>query len=232
MILFILVIIIYIYFINRKGMKVLLIHFDSVKSKNIVKILKSLNCNVIEYNPYIHNINARKIRVFMECNSLIISGNNPKLMTVEVPKMDSVPFGKSFYSRVKRIIDLFQHKKILGICYGSQILYKYYGGKTMYHLNEYGHKRGEHYKTIYFKKDAIFKNIKKTNSFNFFRNILLDPNDKPSNIKIISYDITEINKIKYNNISGFKINNNVYGLIFHPEASNDGYNIFKNFLFI
>lgn len=209
-------------------MNILLLHFNSIKSHKIIEILKKLNCNVYDYDPYINYLTDKKIKLYKKCDALIISGSNPKYDTTEIPELDNK---SSFYMRIKRVIDLFTHKKILGICYGSQILYKYFGGDCMYYKDIYGHTIGEHFKKILIKntREPIFKNVQKHHVFNFYRNILLDPTNKPNNIKIISHDITNIKLNK--NISGFKINNKIYGLIFHPESSfTSGYNILYNFI--
>ena len=216
----------------------LLLHFNSIKSRKILKFLKESNIDVIEYNPYNEYITTNKIKEYKTCNSLIISGSNPKLKTIEMPQIETDPFGKSFYSRVEQVIDLFQgsSKKILGICYGSQLLWHYYGGVTDYHQNLYGKRIGEHNKTIKIMKpvDKLFTRLPSNNSFNFYRNILLYPqSDIDKRVRIIGTDETIYNNKKYNNISAFRVNGSrIWGVIFHPESSlrGGGVRVFTNFL--
>ena len=216
----------------------LLLHFNSIKSLKILKYLKESNIDVIEYNPYNENITKNKIKEYKKCNSLIISGSNPKLKTIEIPKIKTDPFGKSLYSRIKLVIDLFQgsSKKILGICYGSQLLWHYYGGITDYHQKLYGKRIGEHTKNIKIKKpvDELFTRLPSNNSFNFYRNILLIPQlEIGKRVIIIGTDETIHNNKKYNNISAFRVNGRrIWGVIFHPESSlhGGGIRVFTNFL--
>ena len=218
---------------KRKNDKILLVHFDSVKSRKILIELKARSNNVIEYNPYIENLTKKKLESYKRCSGLVISGNNPDLKTVELPRIRIDPFGRSFYDRIKRIIDLFQDKKILSICYGSQLLWHYYGGTCNYHEDVYGYRVGSNSKKIYMKtpRDRLLKGVHIDNKMIFFRNILLSPDSVPKNVSIISLDETlhkgNVNK----NISGYRVNNkNIWGVIFHPESSRDGKIIFDNYM--
>ena len=166
---------------NKSDKSILLLHFDSVKSRKILKVLISSGVNVTVYNPYKENLTSKKIESYKRCDGLVISGSNPDMRTIEIPRINMVPFGKSMYGRIERVIDLFQGKgkKILGICYGSQLLWHYYGGRCEYHKNLYGRRIGEHDKKIRVLKpvDDILKGCggRGKNKFNFYRNILLDP---------------------------------------------------------
>ena len=218
--------------LKRKNDTILLVHFDSVKSRKILRELKARS-NVIEYNPYIENLTKKKLESYKRCSGLVISGNNPDLKTVELPRIRIDPFGRSFYDRIKRIIDLFQDKKILGICYGSQLLWHYYGGTCIYHEDVYGYRVGSHSKKIYMKtpRDRLLKGVRIDNKMNFFRNILLSPDPGPKNVRIISLDETLHKGNVKKNISGYRVNNkNIWGVIFHPESSRDGKIIFDNYM--
>ena len=218
---------------------ILLLHFDSVKSRKIRKVLISSGANVTEYNPYKENLTSKKIESYKRCDGLVISGSNPDMRTIEIPRINIVPFGKSMYGRIERVIDLFQGegKKILGICYGSQLLWHYYGGGCEYHKNVYGSRKGEHDKKIRVLKpvDDILKGCcgKGKNKFNFYRNILLDPGHVPKNAKILALDETIYKGKRFENISTFRMGRRrVWGVIFHPESSMEtgGSDIFNNVL--
>ena len=224
---------------NNKNNKnhILLLHFDSVKSRKILQVLKSSGANVTEYNPYKDNLTSRKIELYKQCDGLVISGSNPDVRTIEIPRINIVPFGKSIYGRIERVIDLFQSKgkKIFGICYGSQLLWHYYGGGCEYRKNVYGHRKGQHYKQIQVLKpvDDLLKGIGPENKFNYFRNILLDPDAPPKNARILALDETIYEGNKKYNISAFRMGGKrVWGVIFHPESSmrTGGSVLFNNFL--
>jgi len=205
-------------------MSVLLIHYNSVKSKLLLKILKNKNYSIIEYNPYTEYLTQKKLYNYSLCDSLILSGMNVKMKTIKIPLLTNDRFGKSFFERISKIIKLFEKKKILGICYGSQLLWHYYGGNTLYYKNIYGYTSKEHTNKIIFTENIIFNNLKKDNSFVFNRNILLDKMNIPHKCNILAKD-------KQSNIAAFVINKNIYGVLFHPEVSGEyGDILLTNFL--
>ena len=192
-------------FHNEKN-KVLIIDFGSQLTKLISRRTRELGV----YSEIITPSELLKIKNFDKIKGLIFSGGPS---TVTDKKFQSVPK------------DIFKKKiPILGICYGLQLIAKILGGKI-----KPSKKRREFGRAILYKHKSslLTKNFLTSKS-----SVWMSHEDAvvklPKNFKIVAS--TKDSKMTI--IENKK--NKIYGVQFHPEVThtNNGKQIFKNFLFL
>ena len=192
-------------FHNNKD-KVLIIDFGSQVTKLIARRIRELGV----YSEIITAKNLVKLREYQNIKGLIFSGGPS---TVTKKKYQSVPK------------EIFEKKiPILGICYGLQLVAKIFGGKIK-----------PSKKTREFGRAFLFKtksSLLTKNYLNKKKSVWMSHEDAvvklPKNFKTIAstknsrFTIIENTKKK------------IYGVQFHPEVTHtdDGRQIFKNFLFL
>ncbi len=191
---------------NDEKNKVLIVDFGSQVTKLIGRRIRELGV----YSEIITPNDLLKIKKFTKIKGLIFSGGPS---TVTSKKFQSVPK------------EIFQKKiPILGICYGLQLITKIFGGKikSSKKRREFGRA------TLYKKKSSLLtQNFLKSKSY-----VWMSHEDAvvklPKNFKIVAS--TKDSKMTI--IENKK--NKIYGVQFHPEVThtNNGKQIFKNFLFL
>ena len=184
-------------------MSVVILDFGSQYSQLIAKIVRRLNI-YCEIFPYNKFDCENK-----EFEALILSGSP-----------DSVGENKELDKRIKKIIP---NKPILGICYGAQYLANLLGAKIANSKHrEYGRS----------KLSFIDKNSKLLKGINIGSTVWMSHGDCIVTGENNNFQVTSKNKD--NNIVSFESKeNNLYGLLFHPEVyhTEKGLDIFNNFLF-
>lgn len=117
-------------------------------------------------------------------------------------------------------IDYFKDKKyILGVCLGFQAIAQYFGCAVL-KAKEPVH--GETSK-IYFKEDEkLFKGFKQGFEATRYHSLTVKENGK----------IAKTAWLEDGTIMGLRVDNNIFGVQFHPEAilTQNGIEIFKNFI--
>ncbi len=192
-------------FQNNKD-KVLIIDFGSQVTKLIARRVRDLGV----FSEIITPKELKKIKNYENIKGLILSGGPS---TVTKTNFQSVP--KEIFN--KKI-------PILGICYGLQLIAKLFGGKI-----KPSKKKREFGRAILFKKkeSALIRNFLNTKN-----SVWMSHQDAvvklPRKFKIIAS--TKDSKLTIIE----NTQNKIYGVQFHPEVThtNNGKQIFKNFLFL
>ena len=180
---------------------------------------------VVDFYSQLNQLIARRIR---ECNvySEIVPHNTPiEVIKAKNPKGIILTGGPAnVYSDDSPKCDpkLFElGVPVLGICYGMQLMAHLLGGK----VESAGKEEYGVYTATLNKNTSIFNGFDEKNDF------LMSHFDKvtevPSGFEVISStDTTPISAMQ-------NIDKNIYGVQFHPEVenSNNGIQIFRNFLF-
>ncbi|MCM8772973.1 MAG: glutamine-hydrolyzing GMP synthase [Candidatus Omnitrophica bacterium] len=180
-----------------------IIDFGSQYTQLIARRIRELNiyCEIFHFTTKYEELKNKNVSV------LILSGG-PGHVDKENLRFDEKIFkNNEFY--------------ILGICYGMQLIAKYFGGKVSHgKVREYG-------KTIFYPdiNEEIFEGLKKETIV--WMSHWDYVSELPENFKVIG----RTDNIK---IGAFRDKNKkIYGLQFHPEVihTKEGKKILKNFLF-
>ncbi|NUJ97211.1 aminodeoxychorismate/anthranilate synthase component II [Candidatus Gracilibacteria bacterium] len=124
----------------------------------------------------------------------------------------------------EELLDYFKDKiKILGICLGHQLIYKYFGGNVIV-ANEIMH--GKEDFAIINNESIIFKGLKDNIKIMRYHSQIGENISLPNNLEIIAKTNNIIMGIKHKKYD-------IWGVQFHPESigTPDGLKILKNFLF-
>ncbi|MBM0637036.1 aminodeoxychorismate/anthranilate synthase component II [Campylobacter sp. VicNov18] len=178
-------------------------NYDSF-SYIIVYYLKELgyDCKVIKNDSF---KKAKELKKFNFTHLIISPGPNS-------PKESKMSLKAIKYFKKK--------KKILGICLGHQCIAEVFGGEVSPMEKPMHGKISK----LYFKKDPLFKGIKKENPICLYHSLHIST--MPKSCKILAHNsqniIMAIKHKKYD----------IYGLQFHPEAilTQKGKILLKNFM--
>ncbi len=191
---------------NVRKDKIIIIDFGSQVTKLIARRIR-------EFKVYseIYTINEiSKINDFSEIKGIILSGGPSTVTKSNFPKIP------------KNIFNL--NIPILGICYGLQLIAKYFGGKVQPNIKKREFGRAQ----LFIKKKSLLtQNYYKKN----FTNVWMSHQDS---VFKLPKGFTKIASTKYS--SNTIIENTqkrIYGIQFHPEVTHtdNGKILFKNFLF-
>ena len=185
--------------------RVLILDFGSQVTQLIARRIRQQGV-YCEIHPY--NKSKEKIRDFSP-KAIILSGG-PASTTIKKPLMPD----KSIYSL---------NVPILGICYGHQLICKYFGGKV---INSKKREFGKAFIKIK-KKSKIFQGIYKNNKdYQVWMSHGDKVNKLPKNFKIIA----STTNAKFAVIANEE--KKIYGLQFHPEVIHtlNGKEILRNFI--
>ena len=185
--------------------RVLILDFGSQVTQLIARRIRQQGV-YCEIHPY--NKSKEKIRDFSP-KAIILSGG-PASTTIKKPLMPD----KSIYSL---------NVPILGICYGHQLICKYFGGKV---INSKKREFGKAFIKIK-KKSKIFQGIYKNNKdYQVWMSHGDKVNKLPKNFKIIA----STTNAKFAVIANEE--KKIYGLQFHPEVIHTlkGKEILRNFI--
>ncbi|MCM8814773.1 MAG: glutamine-hydrolyzing GMP synthase [Candidatus Omnitrophica bacterium] len=182
---------------------VAILDFGSQYTQLIARRVRELKiyCEIYPYNVPASNLKEKNVRV------IILSGGPGHITESE---LSFVPDNEIFRGQFK----------ILGICFGMQVIAKFFGGKVERgKVREYG-------KTVFYpEKDIIFEDVPQSTV------VWMSHYDQvtrlPDGFKIIGRtENCDIAAIKKND-------GTIYGLQFHPEVlhTEKGKTILKNFLF-
>ena len=180
-------------------------NYDSF-TYNIVEYFKLLNINPLIYKNDKITINELKKKNF---SSIVISPgpNSPSEAGITLD-----------------IIDYFKDKKkILGVCLGFQAIAKYFGADIL-KANEPTHGLTS---KIFFKTDEkLFYGFKQGFSATRYHSLVV------KNIEKSKGKIQKTAWLKDDTLMGLRVDENIAGVQFHPEAilTQNGIEIFKNFL--
>ena len=169
---------------------------------NIVEYFKILGKNPVVYKNDEITINELKNKNF---GSIVISPgpNSPNEAGISLD-----------------VIDYFKDtKKILGVCLGHQAIAQYFGSKII--KTEPCHGLTSE---IFFKKnEKLFSGFKQGFLATRYHSLVVEKENKK---------ITKTAWLDDGTIMALRVNNNIFGVQFHPEAilTQNGINIFKNFL--
>ncbi|MCM8784900.1 MAG: glutamine-hydrolyzing GMP synthase [Candidatus Omnitrophica bacterium] len=182
---------------------VAIIDFGSQYTQLIARRVRELKvyCEIFHFTTRYEELKDKNVNV------LILSGGPGHISKKELDFDERIFKSKEFY--------------ILGICYGMQLIAKYFGGKVSHgKIREYG-------KTIFYPdtNEEIFKSLKKEtivwmSHWDYVSKL-------PKEFKIIG-------KTENVKIGAFRDKNKkIYGVQFHPEVihTEEGKKILKNFLF-
>ena len=184
--------------------KVLFIdNYDSF-SYIIVFYLKELGykCKVIKNDAF---KKAKDLRKFDFTHLIISPGPN-------TPKESKLSLKAIKYFK--------KDKKILGICLGHQCMAEVFGGK----ISKMPYPMHGKISILHFKKDVIFKGIKKEPKICLYHSLHISK--MPKKFKILAHNSQDVIMVikhkKYN----------IYGFQFHPESvlSQKGKKMLKNFM--
>jgi len=190
-------------------MNYLFIYFDSPSNDKIINKFKKLKCNVTDI--YFKDIKQDNLKELTICDALILGPDRPINLTTlnDLPKKLDI---------VANLYNLYKNKKVLGICFGCQllgVLNKCVVDKLDTPLLKVK------IKTNLSKKYKISKNIKKDIFQYNNKRAIVKPH---KNVSVLAKNEHGIMGIK---IKGKKH----YGLQFHPEQSGlQGFEIFENFV--
>ena len=185
--------------------KVIIIDFGSQLTKLIARRVRELGV----YSEITLPKDVVKIKKYQNIKGIILSGGPS---TVTNKKFQTIP-KEIFYKKIP----------VLGICYGLQLITKLFGGKI-----KQSKKRREFGRAFLIKKQS---SLLTKNYLNSKKSVWMSHQDAvvdlPRNFKIIA----STNDSKFTIIENTKKKN--YGVQFHPEVTHtdNGKNIFKNFLF-
>ena len=186
--------------------KIIIIDFGSQVTKLIARRVRELGV----YSEIITPSTLNKIKNHHNIKGFILSGGPSSVTNLKFQSVSKEIFKKNI--------------PILGICYGLQLIAKIFGGKI-----KSAKKRREFGRAFLFKKKSspLIKNF-----FNSNNSVWMSHEDAvvklPKDFKTIAY--TKDSKLTIIENSKKKI----YGIQFHPEVThtNNGKQIFKNFLFL
>jgi GMP synthase (glutamine-hydrolysing) len=190
----------------KKKDKIIIIDFGSQYTQLIARRVREIGVYSEVISP---SLSFSRI-VEMNPLGIILSGGPETVTSKKAPKVDT----NLFHSGIP----------ILGICYGMQTIAKELGGKVVTSdIREFGHA------SISLSNNSLlFKGVNLNESL---LDVWMSHGDKVTNLpkgfEVISSSINC-------SIAGFQnINQNIYGLQFHPEVThtNQGEKILSNFLF-
>ena len=185
----------------------------NIKYSIIVQLRKALKILKI---PYYETTSIKNdiLKMKSKIKGIIFSGSNLFLN-------DNLLFEK-FANDIRSLLEF--DVPVLGLCFGCQLLNLIFGGKLVYFI-----KKHEYFceKTIIeTKKNPLFENFNSTfeSSFCFSELPLISKKD---GVKEIAW----FHKNKKEYACGFEFRKGkYYGLMFHPEKSEETYPIFLNFI--
>jgi GMP synthase (glutamine-hydrolysing) len=186
--------------------KIIIIDFGSQVTKLIARRIRDLGV----YSEIISPKSLYKIKKFNNIKGIIFSGG-PSTVTK-----------KNFQTVPREIFN--KGIPILGICYGLQLISKLFGGQI-----RPSKKTREFGRAILIKKKS---SLLTKNFFNLKNAVWMSHEDAvikiPKNFKTVAS--TKDSKLTIIE----NVNNKIYGVQFHPEVThtNNGQQIFKNFLFL
>ena len=186
--------------------KIIIIDFGSQVTKLIARRIRDLGV----YSEIISPESLIKIKKYNNIKGIIFSGG-PSTVTK-----------KNFQTVPRKIFN--KGIPILGICYGLQLISKLFGGQI-----RPSKKTREFGRAILKKKKS---SLLTKNFFNLKNVVWMSHEDAvikiPKNFKIVASTKDSQSTIIEN------VNNKIYGVQFHPEVThtNNGQQIFKNFLFL
>ena len=191
---------------QSKNEKIIIIDFGSQVTKLIARRVRELGV----YSEIITPSTLNKIKNHHNIKGFILSGGPSSVTNLKFQSVSKEIFKKNI--------------PILGICYGLQLIAKIFGGKI-----KSAKKRREFGRAFLFKKKSspLIKNF-----FNSNNSVWMSHEDAvvklPKDFKTIAY--TKDSKLTIIENPKKKI----YGVQFHPEVThtNNGKQIFKNFLFL
>ena len=186
--------------------KIIIIDFGSQVTKLIARRIRDLGV----YSEIIPPKDLWKLKDYRHIKGIILSGGPS---TVTKKKFESVP---------KEILQ--QKIPILGICYGLQLIAKLFGGKI-----KPSKKKREFGRAFIFKKKS---SLLTKNFFNSKKIVWMSHEDAVVKIPKKFEIVASTKDSKLTIIENTK--DNIYGVQFHPEVThtNNGKQIFKNFLFL
>ena len=191
---------------NARKDKIIIIDFGSQVTKLIARRIREFKV----YSEIYTIKEISKINNFSEIKGIILSGGPSTVTKSNFPKIP------------KYIFDL--NIPILGICYGLQLIAKYFGGKVQPNIKKREFGRAQ----LFIKKKSLLtQNYYKKN----FTNVWMSHQDS---VFKLPKGFTKIASTKHS--SNTIIENTqkrVYGIQFHPEVTHtdNGKILFKNFLF-
>ncbi len=186
--------------------KILIIDFGSQVTQLIARQIRELGvyCELINYQKF-NKINFRNENI----KGIVLSGGPKSTLSRKAPTIDK----KVFLTNIP----------ILGICYGHQLIAKFFGGTVKYSAKKE------------FGKAIIFEKKKSLITNNFFFNkkntVWMSHSDSVKK-KPLGFDIlASSNNSRFAFLENKK--NKIYTTQFHPEVfhTNRGNVLFKNFLF-
>jgi GMP synthase (glutamine-hydrolysing) len=196
--------------------KILIIDFGSQYTQLIAKQIRFLHVytEVIPYNKFnkLNKLNDNDTRQYDNIKGIILSGSPYSVINGNYPTIDF-----DFINNC--------NIPILGICYGSQLLAKMYGGEVIH--KEHG-EFGKHNINLITEQShsLLFDIPEKMNVWMSHNDTIEVENKENSKIIILAKTNNDINAI-------FKIKDmNIYGIQFHPEVSHteNGNKFFYNFV--
>ena len=191
---------------QKEREKILIVDFGSQITKLIGRNIRELGV----YSEILTPQELKKLKDFEKIKGVILSGGPSSVTSKKFPTIPKQLFEKKI--------------PILGICYGLQLIAKLFGGKIK--PSKTTREFGRAY-LIKKNRSLLTKNFLKKKTL-----VWMSHEDAvvklPLNFKVIA----STNKSKLTIIEHLK--KNIYGVQFHPEVThtNNGKQIFKNFLFL